>query len=89
MEGMDGEPEYRFTAKAAVYLYKQELFDALKQNCPKEILKRTERGTSYILQGQKSPNWRRNVTLQKTQFFDVGLFSLDRCPLMGDPNSLT
>jgi hypothetical protein len=38
--GPDGEPEYRLTAKAGDYLYKQELLKALKQNSPKEILKR-------------------------------------------------
>jgi len=38
--GPDGEPEYRLTAKAGDYLYKQELLEALKQNSPKEILKR-------------------------------------------------
>jgi hypothetical protein len=42
--GSDGEPEYRLTAKAGDYLYKQELLNALKQNSPKQILKRIAKG---------------------------------------------
>jgi hypothetical protein len=42
--GPDGEPEYPLTAKSGDYAYKQEPLKALKQNSPKEILKRIAKG---------------------------------------------
>jgi len=39
--GSDKKPEYRLTAKAFKYLDRLKQLDALKQNSPEEILKRT------------------------------------------------